>query len=177
MPIEFRYADYREIDEPFDRIVSVGMFEHVGRRYHQDFFASCERCLKRSGLVLLHTVGFLKEERANPWFDKYILPGVEFPTVPNIVNVGGTWTGNETDRLGPAVLTWTLTQTGHDVTGSAAMRPVNATDGSCASCHKSKDGTIRGNVSGTTLTLVMFFPSGGKDDLTPKCSILLRSSA
>ena len=98
-------------------------------------------------------------------------------TVPNIVNVGGTWTGNETDRLGPAVLTWTLTQTGHDVTGSAAMRPVNATDGSCASCHKSKDGTIRGNVSGTTLTLVMFFPSGGKDDLTPKCSILLRSSA
>ena len=106
-PTVARYTDYREVDEPFDRIVSVGMFEHVGRRYHQDFFASCERCLKRSGLVLLHTVGFLKEEGANPWFDKYILPGVEFPTVPNIVNAAGTelvlenfhcWEGTHYDK-------------------------------------------------------------------------------
>ena len=85
LPIEFRYVDYREVAEPFDRIVSVGMFEHVGRRYYRDFFAACERCLKPSGLLLLHTVGFLKEEGANPWFDKYILPGVEFPTVATIV--------------------------------------------------------------------------------------------
>jgi cyclopropane-fatty-acyl-phospholipid synthase len=84
LPIEFRYVDYREVAEPFDRIVSVGMFEHVGRRYYRDFFAACERCLKPSGLLLLHTVGFLKEEGANPWFDKYILPGVEFPTVATI---------------------------------------------------------------------------------------------
>jgi cyclopropane-fatty-acyl-phospholipid synthase len=90
LPIEFRFLDYRNIDEPFDRIVSVGMFEHVGRRYHRDFFASCARCLEPSGLMLLHTVGFLKEEGANPWFDKYILPGVEFPTVANIVNAAGT---------------------------------------------------------------------------------------
>jgi cyclopropane-fatty-acyl-phospholipid synthase len=90
LPIEFRYADYREVDEPFDRVVSVGMFEHVGRRFHRDFFASCGRCLKQGGLLLLHTVGFLKEEGANPWFDKYILPGVEFPTVANIVNAAGT---------------------------------------------------------------------------------------
>jgi cyclopropane-fatty-acyl-phospholipid synthase len=90
LPVEFRYLDYRNIDEPFDRIVSVGMFEHVGRRYHRDFFASCHRCLKPAGLLLLHTVGFLKEEGANPWFDKYILPGVEFPTVTNIVNAAGT---------------------------------------------------------------------------------------
>jgi cyclopropane-fatty-acyl-phospholipid synthase len=90
LPIEFRYTDYRDLDEHFDRVVSVGMFEHVGRRYHRDFFASCERCLKPSGLMLLHTVGFLKEEGANPWFDKYILPGVDFPTVANIVNAAGT---------------------------------------------------------------------------------------
>ena len=84
LPIEFRYVDYREVAEPFDHIVSVGMFEHVGRRYYRDFFATCERCLKPSGLLLLHTVGFLKEEGANPWFDKHILPGVEFPTVATI---------------------------------------------------------------------------------------------
>jgi cyclopropane-fatty-acyl-phospholipid synthase len=90
LPVEFRYVDYRDLNDRFDRIVSVGMFEHVGRRYHRDFFASCERCLKPSGLLLLHTVGFLKEEGANPWFDKYILPGVEFPTVANIIEAAGT---------------------------------------------------------------------------------------
>jgi cyclopropane-fatty-acyl-phospholipid synthase len=85
LPIEFRYLDYREIDAPFDRIVSVGMFEHVGRRYHRDFLLTCERCLKPGGLLLLHTVGFIKEGGANAWFDKYILPGVEFPTVANVI--------------------------------------------------------------------------------------------
>jgi cyclopropane-fatty-acyl-phospholipid synthase len=89
LPIEFRYLDYREVDEPFDRIVSVGMFEHVGRRYHKDFLITCERCLKPGGLLLLHTVGFIKEGEANAWFDKYILPGVEFPTVANVIGSAG----------------------------------------------------------------------------------------
>jgi cyclopropane-fatty-acyl-phospholipid synthase len=79
LPIEFRYLDYRDIEEPFDRIVSVGMFEHVGRRYHKDFLAACERCLRSAGLLLLHTVGFVK----------YILPGVEFPTIANVVDNAG----------------------------------------------------------------------------------------
>lgn len=90
LPIEFRYLDYRAVNEKFDRIVSVGMFEHVGRRYHADFFAACERCLKPGGLMLLHTVGFLKEDPANAWFDKYILPGVEFPTAGNVVGSIGS---------------------------------------------------------------------------------------
>jgi cyclopropane-fatty-acyl-phospholipid synthase len=86
LPVEFRYTDYREVDERFDRIVSVGMFEHVGRPHYKDFFAACHRCLKPSSLMLLHTVGYLKEEPINPWYDKYIMPGVEFPTVANLVN-------------------------------------------------------------------------------------------
>src|SRR5262249_44968059 len=107
LPVEFRYADYRELDEPFDRIVSIGMFEHVGRRYYREFFATCQRCLKPSGLFLLHTIGFVKEEGANPWFDKYILPGVEFPTLANIANAAGddlvlenfhTWEGTYYDK-------------------------------------------------------------------------------
>jgi cyclopropane-fatty-acyl-phospholipid synthase len=89
LPVEFRYTDYREIDEPFDSIASIGMFEHVGHHYYRDFFATCERCLKPAGHLLLHTIGFLKEEAANPWFYKYILPGVEFPTVANIANAAG----------------------------------------------------------------------------------------
>ncbi len=107
LPIEFRFVDYRDVDEPFDRIVSVGMFEHVGRRHHRDFFATCERCLKPAGILLLHTVGFLKEDAANPWFYKYILPGVEFPTVPDIIAAAGaglaledfhSWQGAHYDR-------------------------------------------------------------------------------
>jgi cyclopropane-fatty-acyl-phospholipid synthase len=86
LPVEFRYTDYREVDERFDRVVSVGMFEHVGRPHYKDFFAACDRCLKPSSLMLLHTVGYLKEEPINPWYDKYIMPGVEFPTVANLVD-------------------------------------------------------------------------------------------
>jgi cyclopropane-fatty-acyl-phospholipid synthase len=107
LPVELRYADYRDVDEPFDRIVSVGMIEHVGRRFYRDFFVACERCLNPAGILLLHTVGALKEESANPWFDKYIMPGVEFPTMANIVRSAGarlviedlqTWEGAHYDK-------------------------------------------------------------------------------
>src|SRR5262245_28884911 len=107
LPVELRYLDYRDLNETFDRVVSVGMFEHVGRRHYRDFFAACDRSLKRSGILLLHTVGYLKEEAINPWYDKYVMPGVEFPTVPNIIdNVGPdlvledfhTWEGAHYDQ-------------------------------------------------------------------------------
>jgi cyclopropane-fatty-acyl-phospholipid synthase len=107
LPIEIRVVDYRELDEQFDRIVSVGMFEHVGRRYYPDYFAAAERCLKPGGLFLLHTVGYQMEEAINPWYDKYIMPGVEFPTVANVANSAGTtlthenlqvWDGSHYDR-------------------------------------------------------------------------------
>lgn len=107
LPIEFRLVDYREVDETFDRVVSVGMFEHVGRRHYREFFDVCGRCLAPGGLFLLHTVGYLKEEPINPWYDKYVMPGVEFPTVANIVDHLGpnlalenfqTWEGSHYDR-------------------------------------------------------------------------------
>jgi cyclopropane-fatty-acyl-phospholipid synthase len=107
LPVELRYLDYRDLNEPFDRVVSVGMFEHVGRRHYRPFFEACERCLKPAGILLLHTVGYLKEEPINDWYDKYIMPGVEFPTVANVMdNVGGdlvledfhTWHGSHYDK-------------------------------------------------------------------------------
>jgi cyclopropane-fatty-acyl-phospholipid synthase len=105
--VELLYADYRELNETFDRVVSVGMFEHVGRRHYRDFFRACERCLKPAGILLLHTVGYLKQQAINPWYDKYIMPGVEFPTVANIVENAGknlvledfhTWHGSHYDK-------------------------------------------------------------------------------
>jgi cyclopropane-fatty-acyl-phospholipid synthase len=107
LPIEFRLVDYRDVDQKFDRVVSVGMFEHVGRRHYREFFDVCDRCLAAGGLFLLHTVGYLTEEPINPWYDKYVMPGVEFPTVANIVdNLGPnlalenfqTWEGSHYDR-------------------------------------------------------------------------------
>jgi len=106
LPVEFRYADYRDLNEPFDRIVSIGMVEHVGRRYYRDFFDACERCLKPAGLLLLHTVGAQREEATNAWFDKYIMPGVEFPTFANVAAAGTQlviedfqkWEGRHYDR-------------------------------------------------------------------------------
>jgi cyclopropane-fatty-acyl-phospholipid synthase len=86
LPVELRLCDYRELDERFERIVSVGMFEHVGRRHYDEFFATAERCLAPEGLFLLHTVGYRHEEPINPWYDKYVMPGVEFPTMKNLAD-------------------------------------------------------------------------------------------
>ncbi len=85
LPVDLRYQDYREVDELFDRIVSIGMFEHVGHKYYPDFFEAAERCLKKDGLFLLHTVGYREEGLANPWFDKRIMPGVAFPALSQIL--------------------------------------------------------------------------------------------
>jgi cyclopropane-fatty-acyl-phospholipid synthase len=107
LPVEIRYLDYRDVNESFDRVVSVGMVEHVGRQHYRDFFAACDRCLKPSGIFLLHTVGYLKEEPINAWYDKYIMPGVEFPTVANLIKTTGpnlvledfhTWEGAHYDK-------------------------------------------------------------------------------
>lgn len=98
-------------------------------------------------------------------------------TSPKPLNVAGTWSGTESDRLGPALLTWTLAQTGHTVSGTVVMRPVDAADGSCASCHKSKDGTFSGTVTGASLTLYMYFAAGGAADPTPECSIAISGTA
>jgi cyclopropane-fatty-acyl-phospholipid synthase len=107
LPVELRYADYREVIGTFDRVVSVGMFEHVGRRHFQMFFDACSRLLRPSGILLLHTVGNLNEEAINPWYNKHVMPGVEFPTVKNIVDNTGselilehfhTWEGSHYDK-------------------------------------------------------------------------------
>ncbi|MEX0730941.1 MAG: cyclopropane fatty acyl phospholipid synthase [Aquisalimonadaceae bacterium] len=82
LPVEFRLQDYRELDETFDRIVSVGMFEHVGRKNHRTFLEIADRCLTDNGLFLLHTIG--KNQRGSapdPWIDKYIFPNGDLPSL------------------------------------------------------------------------------------------------
>ncbi|HJU99309.1 MAG TPA: cyclopropane fatty acyl phospholipid synthase [Burkholderiaceae bacterium] len=85
LPLEYRLQDYRELDERFDRIVSIGMFEHVGHKNYRTYMEVAHRCLKDDGLFLLHTIG--KNVRASvpdPWIDKYIFPNGALPSIGQI---------------------------------------------------------------------------------------------
>jgi cyclopropane-fatty-acyl-phospholipid synthase len=81
--VKFELIDYRKVDERFDRIVSVGMFEHVGAKHYDEFFAKCRKLLKPDGVMLLHTIGKLGEVSAgpDPFTDKWIFPGYHLPSV------------------------------------------------------------------------------------------------
>lgn len=85
--LDVRLQDYREVDERFDRIVSVGMFEHVGRRNHRTYMQVAERCLEDHGLFLLHTIGKNKRHSVtDPWIDRYIFPNGDLPNIGQIGN-------------------------------------------------------------------------------------------
>jgi cyclopropane-fatty-acyl-phospholipid synthase len=81
--VKFELIDYRKVDETFDRIVSVGMFEHVGAKHYDEFFAKCRKLLKPDGVMLLHTIGKLGEVSAgpDPFTDKWIFPGYHLPSL------------------------------------------------------------------------------------------------
>jgi len=80
--VKFELIDYRHVEGPFDRIVSVGMFEHVGAAHYDEFFAKCRDLLKPDGVMLLHTIGKLGTSvRPDPFTDKYIFPGYHLPSI------------------------------------------------------------------------------------------------
>ena len=85
LPVELRLQDYRDLDETFDHIVSIGMFEHVGARDHRTYMEVVQRCLKDDGLFLLHTIGDRLSETVNdPWIHKYIFPNSLLPSMGQI---------------------------------------------------------------------------------------------
>jgi cyclopropane-fatty-acyl-phospholipid synthase len=80
--VKFELIDYRALEGEFDRIVSVGMFEHVGARHYDEFYEGCRRLLKRDGVMLLHTIGKLGSAgRPDPFTDKWIFPGYHLPSL------------------------------------------------------------------------------------------------
>ena len=83
--VEIKMIDYREINEKFDRIVSVGMFEHVGRKFYKTFFNKVYDLLYERGIALLHTIGSVDLPRdPQPWITKYIFPGGYTPSLSQI---------------------------------------------------------------------------------------------
>ncbi|WP_417686772.1 cyclopropane fatty acyl phospholipid synthase [Pseudidiomarina gelatinasegens] len=85
LPIEFRLHDYRQLNESFDAVVSIGMFEHVGQRNYREYMNVAANCLNPDGLFLLHTIGRNRDVRGtDPWISKYIFPNGDLPSLAHI---------------------------------------------------------------------------------------------
>jgi cyclopropane-fatty-acyl-phospholipid synthase len=85
LPVEIRLMDYRDINEKYDRIVSVGMIEHVGYKNYRTFFEIANNCLSDDGLFLLQTIGNTKSEKAiDLWTHKYIFPNGTLASVARL---------------------------------------------------------------------------------------------
>ncbi|MDC3061379.1 cyclopropane-fatty-acyl-phospholipid synthase family protein [Candidatus Pelagibacter sp.] len=83
--VRFKIADYRDLNEKFDRIVSVGMFEHVGRKFYKTYFNSVSKLLNEDGVALIHTIGSINPPRdPHPWITKYIFPGGYTPSLSEV---------------------------------------------------------------------------------------------
>ncbi|MCR9213482.1 MAG: cyclopropane-fatty-acyl-phospholipid synthase family protein [Proteobacteria bacterium] len=84
--VDYRLVDYRDVEEKFDRIVSVGMFEHVGVPHYDAYFKKVKSALHDDGVALIHTIGTADRPSAtNPWIQKYIFPGGYIPPLSEIM--------------------------------------------------------------------------------------------
>ncbi len=87
LPIDIELMDYCAIQGSYDKAVSVGMFEHVGRKNYPVYFDTVQRVLKDDGLFLLHTIGsYLTTSHVDPWIDRYIFPNGKLPSAAELAS-------------------------------------------------------------------------------------------
>lgn len=85
LPVELRLEDYRDVAERYDRVVSLGMFEHVGHRNYRTYFNTARRCLDQAGRMFLSTIGSNRSVRStDPWIERYIFPNSHLPSIQQI---------------------------------------------------------------------------------------------
>lgn len=103
LPVEIRLQDYRDLDGQFDKIVSIGMFEHVGKKNYPAYFALARRVLKQGGLFALHTIGNDRAVQAtDPWIERYIFPNGKLPTLGDMALAGEPYfLVEDVQNLGP----------------------------------------------------------------------------
>ena len=83
--VRFKLIDYRQLNEKFDRVVSVGMLEHVGKKFFKKYFKSVSNFLNEDGVALIHTIGSVMTPRdPHPWISKYIFPGGYTPSLSEL---------------------------------------------------------------------------------------------
>ncbi|MDD3180727.1 MAG: cyclopropane fatty acyl phospholipid synthase [Opitutaceae bacterium] len=103
LPIEIRLQDYHEVAEPFDRIVSVGMMEHVGYKNYRAFMTAATRCLDNGGLFLCHTIGGnVSRVCSDPWIMRYIFPNSMLPSPAQVTRAAeGLFVLEDVQNFGP----------------------------------------------------------------------------
>ncbi|MCP4584173.1 MAG: cyclopropane fatty acyl phospholipid synthase [candidate division Zixibacteria bacterium] len=103
LPVEIRFQDYRDVNEKFDAIVSIGMFEHVGLKNYRTYMRTVDRCLEDGGLFLLHTIGSDRSlTYPDPWSAKYIFPNSITPSAKQVTNAAeGLFTLEDWHNFGP----------------------------------------------------------------------------
>lgn len=85
LPVEFLLTDFRQLNERFDRVVAIGMIEHIGYKNYRTFMKVVHRCLDDDGLFLLHTIGEIRSVTVtDPWTEKYIFPGSMLPSTKQL---------------------------------------------------------------------------------------------
>jgi len=103
LPVELKLMDYRDVDQKFDRVVSIGMFEHVGHKNNRTFFQAANRCMKDDGIFLLQTIGnpFTRTYH-DRWMNKYILPNCTMPSLTQIAQtIEGIFLVEDLHNFGP----------------------------------------------------------------------------
>lgn len=112
LPVDIRQVDYRHVLGRYDRIVSVGMMEHVGARNLGTFFDRCRELLEPDGMMLHHTIGSnVSKHVTDPWFDRYIFPGGLLPSLAQIAaGAEKHWSIEDVHDFGPyydrTLMTW-----------------------------------------------------------------------
>lgn len=103
LPVQVLECDYRTLQGSFDKIVSVGMFEHVGQKNYRTFMETVHRCLKKDGIFLLHTIGGNDSSiKVDEWFNKYIFPNGMLPSLAQIGKaIEGLFVMEDWHNLGP----------------------------------------------------------------------------
>ncbi|MFC1835320.1 cyclopropane fatty acyl phospholipid synthase [Thermodesulfobacteriota bacterium] len=103
LPVEVVYCDYRDLKGSFSKIVSVGMFEHVGPKNYRTFMETAHRRLEEDGVFMLHTIGSNESElKCDPWISKYIFPHGKLPSIAQIGKaVEGLFVIEDLHNLGP----------------------------------------------------------------------------
>ena len=87
MPVTIKLLDYRELDGRYNKIASVGMFEHVGPKNYSIYFDTADRLLEDDGLFLLHTIGaYRTSDYCDPWIDQYIFPNGHLPSARQLAD-------------------------------------------------------------------------------------------
>src|SRR5262245_49514656 len=103
LPVELRLCDYRDVKGTFDRVVSIGMMEHVGPKNHREMMQTIDRCLKPDGVALVHTIANNRSLRhGTPFIEKYIFPNAVAPSLAQIGRaMEGIFVPEDMHNIGP----------------------------------------------------------------------------